>query len=240
MHDQPTIVLIHGLFGFRKLLWIEYFQGVRSLYESMGLRVIVPRLPPVGSLEQRAKSLALQLEDEAGPLHLVGHSMGGLDARYYINHLHGAEKVATLTTLVTPHRGSSVADYVCACRSPFKLLAGVRSLTTKNMQRFNARTADLPGVVYRSYSATRKLDEQPWVVRRYARYIQSQEGDNDSQVSIVSAEWGEHIKTLPCDHFELISKNLWLNPFRVRKPYNPMRVYRDIGEWVLHFEGGRK
>ncbi|MDQ6997731.1 MAG: alpha/beta fold hydrolase [Mariprofundus sp.] len=236
MFDHPTIVLIHGLFGFRKLLWIEYFQGVRSLYESMGLRVIVPRLPPVGSLEQRAKSLAFQLEDEAGPLHLVGHSMGGLDARYYINHLHGAKKVATLTTLVTPHRGSSAADYVCSRRSPFKLLPGVRSLTTERIQRFNACTADLPGIVYRSYSAMRKLEDQPWIVRRYARFIQIQEGDNDSQVSIVSAKWGDHIVTLPCDHYEFIFKKLWLNPFRGRKPYNPMPVYHDIGEWILSFE----
>jgi len=112
INKRATVVLIHGIFGFRKLLWIEYFQGVPALFEQMGLRVVVPRLPCVGSLEQRAKSLALQLEDEEGPLHLVGHSMGGLDARYFINHLNGAGKVASLTTLVTPHRGSSAADYV--------------------------------------------------------------------------------------------------------------------------------
>lgn len=232
---QTTVVLIHGLFGFRKLLWIEYFQGVRELYEGMGLRVIVPCLPSVGSLEQRAKSLAFQLEGEEGPLHLVGHSMGGLDARYLINHLNGAAKVATLTTLVTPHRGSSAADFVCARRSPFKLLAGVRSLTRESIRRFNADTADQPGIVYRSYSAMRGLDEQPWLVRRYARFIQIQEGDNDSLVSIASAHWGEHVATLPCDHFEFIFKNLWLNPFRSRERYDPMPVYREIGEWILHF-----
>jgi len=112
----------------------------------------------------------------------------------------------------------------------------VRSLTTESLQRFNADTADLPEIVYRSYSAKRTLAEQPWIVQRYARYIQLQEGDNDSQVSVASALWGEHIKTLPCDHFEIIFKNLWLNPFRSRKTYNPMHVYRDIGAWILHFE----
>ncbi len=240
MHKQPTVVLIHGLFGFRKLLWIEYFEGVPAIFEQMGLKVIVPRLPTVGSIEQRARSLAKQLECVEGPLHLLAHSMGGLDARYFINHLNGAEKVVTLTTLVTPHHGSSAADYVCSRRSPLKLLDGVRSLTTEHLRTFNASTADSPDIVYRSYSATRKLDEQPWIVRRYARFIQKQEGDNDSQVSIASAQWGEHIATLPCDHFEFIFKDLWLNPFRTRETYNPMHVYRDIGEWILHFEDVKK
>jgi len=231
--DRPTVVLIHGLFGFRKLFWFEYFQGVRALYESLGLRTVVPRLPWVGSLEQRSESLARQLHHENGPLHLLAHSMGGLDARYFISHLGGAEKTASLTTLVTPHRGSPAADFICARLSPFKLLPGVRSLTSESLSQFNTITQDHPGIVYRSYSATRKLEFQPWIVRRYARYIQEKEGDNDSQVSIVSAQWGEHIATLPCDHYELIFTNLWLNPFQSRKPYDPMPVYRDIGEWIL-------
>ena len=235
MNKQTTVVLIHGFLGFRKLFWVEYFQGVPALFEQMGLRVIVPRLPSVGRLEQRAESLALQLEDETGPLHLVGHSMGGLDARYFINHLDGASKVASLTTLVTPHRGSSAADHVCSALSPFRLFPGMHSLTIESAQRFNACTADLPGIVYRSYSAKRALEKQPWMVRRYGRSIELHEGDNDSQVSIASALWGEHITTLPCDHFEIIFKNLWLNPFRPRETYNPMHVYRDIGEWILHF-----
>ena len=81
MSQRPTVVLIHGLFGFNKLLWFEYFNHVRQLYESMGLRVIVPGLPWAGSLELRANALARQLEHEPGPLHLLAHSMGGLDAR---------------------------------------------------------------------------------------------------------------------------------------------------------------
>lgn len=233
MNDRPTVVLIHGLFGFRKLFWVEYFQGVRELYESMGLRVVVPELPWVGSLEKRAESLARQLQYENGPLHLLAHSMGGLDARYFINHLEGAEKTASLTTLVTPHRGSSAADFICTRRSPFRFFPGVRSLTTERLRQFNAMTPDKANIVYRSYSGMRKLDEQPWLVRRYARYIEEQEGDNDSQVSIVSAQWGEHIATLPCDHYEFIFKNLWLNPFQMRKTYDPMPVYCDIAKWIL-------
>jgi len=233
MNQQPTVVLIHGLFGFSKILWFEYFNGVRALYESMGLRVITPCLPWAGSIEQRAQSLADQLKDEPGDLHLVAHSMGGLDARYWISHLGGNEKVTSLTTLVTPHRGSPAADHICSHLSPFRLFAGVRSLTRENLRQFNASTPDSSDIIYRSYSATRKLEEQPWIVRPYARYIQQQEGDNDAQVSVVSAQWGDHVTTLPCDHYELIFRNFWLNPFKHRTPFDPMPVYSDIGEWVI-------
>jgi len=232
---RPAVVLIHGLFGFRKLLWHEYFQGVRPLYESMGVRVIVPSLPWASNIEQRADALAQQLETESGPLHLIAHSMGGLDARRWITHLCGTNRTLSLTTLATPHRGSAAANHVCQGLSPFRIFTGIRDLTTDKMEYFNQHTPDHPDVIYRSYSATRPVNEHPWIVRRYGRKIQNAEGDNDSQVSIRSATWGEHIATLPCDHFELISSNFWFNPFRPRAAFNPMPVYRDIGNWILQF-----
>jgi len=233
MASQPAVVLIHGLFGFRKLLWFEYFRGVHPLYEAMGLRVIVPSLPWAGSLEQRADALAQQLATESGPLHLIAHSMGGLDARRWITHMDGAKQVCSLTTLATPHHGSAAADHVCSSLSPFRIFAGVRELTTGRIADFNHHTPDHPHVIYRSYSATRPVDEHPWIVRRYGRKIQAAEGDNDSQVSVHSATWGKHLATLPCDHFELISSNFWFNPFQPRNIFDPIPVYRDIGNWIL-------
>jgi len=230
---MPTVVLIHGLFGFRKLLWLEYFQGVRQLYEGMGLRVLVPSLPWADSIEQRAHALASQLSTKPAPLHLLAHSMGGLDARYWVTHLDGADKVVSLTTLSTPHHGSSAADLACQSYSPYRLFAGVRDLTLANLKLFNADTPNHPDVIYRSYSATRPVTEHPWIVRHHGRIIQNMEGNNDAQVSIQSAIWGEHISTLPCDHFELISKNFWFNPFHKRIKFDPMSVYRDIGNWIL-------
>ena len=232
---RPTVVLIHGLFGFHKLLWREYFQGVRPLYENMGLRVIAPSLPWAGSIEQRADALAQQLETEPGPLHLIAHSMGGLDARHWLTRLGGANRTLSLTTLATPHRGSVAANHVCRSLSPFRVFAGVRDLTTDRIANFNHHTPDHSDVVYRSYSAARPVDEHPWIVRRYGRRIQTAEGDNDSQVSVRSATWGKHLATLPCDHFELISSNFWFNPFRQRTSFDPIPVYRDIGNWILQF-----
>lgn len=233
MANPPAVVLIHGLFGFRRLLWIEYFQGVRQLYEEMGLRVIVPSLPWAGSIKQRTDSLAKQLKNESGPLHLVAHSMGGLDARLWISAMGGGEKTLSLTTLSTPHCGSPAADQVCRKYSPFRLFAGTHDLTTVAMKQFNQHTPNHPKVIYRSYSACRPLAQQPWIVRRYGRMIQQAEGANDSQVSVSSAIWGEHLVTLPCDHFELINRDFWFNPFKSRSAFQPLPIYRQIGQWIL-------
>jgi len=233
MSAQPTVVLIHGLFGFRKLLWIEYFQHVRLLYEQMGISVIVVSLPWAGNIEQRARALEKQLKDETAPMHLLAHSMGGLDARYWITHLGGNEKVVSLTTLSTPHRGSAASDYISHCLSPVRLFSGARSLTRSALKTFNANTPDDPTIIYRSYSAARPPAELSWLLRRYGKIIQQVEGDNDNLVSVQSAQWGEHVATLPCDHFELIFRDFWFNPFRPRPAFDPIPVYREIGEWIL-------
>ena len=44
-----------------------------------------------------------------GPVLLVGHSMGGLLARQYIQHKGGDRRVKSLTTLGTPHHGTPTA-----------------------------------------------------------------------------------------------------------------------------------
>ncbi|MDX8405794.1 MAG: alpha/beta fold hydrolase [Mariprofundus sp.] len=233
MQGAPTVVLIHGLFGFNRLLWLEYFSKARTLYEQMGMRVVTPSLPWAGGIEQRARALAGQLADEPGPLHLVAHSMGGLDARFWISHLGGAEKVVSLTTLGTPHRGSPVADHVCSVCSPFRLFAGVHALTRPAMSRFNSVTPDHSDVIYRSYAAVRPVQQQVWFIRRYGRIVRRAEGDNDSLVSRASASRGAFVGTLPSDHFELIFLNFWLNPFKRRVPFDALPVYREIGQWIL-------
>jgi len=230
--SRPTIVLLHGLFGFSRIIYWDYFNGVRAFYEQRGFRVLVPRVPGASTIDVQASSLARQLENETGPLHLVAHSMGGLYARHYISHCSGAQKVKSLTTIATPHRGSAAADYVCSSLSLYRLFNAVHNLTRESMSKFNEDTPDSPHVSYRSYSAQRPLNELPWSVRDLARVIQKNEGANDSQVSTTSAVWGEHVRTLHADHFEVIGQNFWLNPFRRRKRFDHLDLYREIAGWI--------
>jgi triacylglycerol lipase len=145
--------------------------------------------------------------------------------------------VASLITISTPHHGSPAAAYELSLPvSLFRWLPALQDLTIESMRSFNEKTPDHADVVYRSYSAARPLTELPWLARHYGRAIAREEGDNDSQVSVTSAKWGEHVTTLVADHFELIGLNLWLNPFRRRSRFDHMPLYREIAQWIAGHE----
>ena len=230
--SQTTIVLLHGLFGSRRILWHDYFKGVKELYQTAGFRVITPQVPPVGNIEVQAQALYKILINETTPLHLVAHSMGGVYARHYLTHLDGHQKVQSLTTLASPHRGSPAANYMSENFSFARLLNGLNALTVEHMATFNSRTPDMPDVYYRSYTASRPLQESPWVMAKIARIVQDAEGANDTQVSVSSALWGEHVRTLHADHFEIIGLDAWLNPFKKRIPFKHLPLYQEIGNWI--------
>ncbi|MEO8900205.1 MAG: triacylglycerol lipase [Polyangiaceae bacterium] len=124
------VLLIPGFFGFGKLGEISYFTGVREAIEAnfsaLGLAVTVTEVPtlPMASIRLRAArvrdTLAAVARLADGPIHLIGHSTGGLDARLAIAptaSLPGAvafdayERVQTLVTVCTPHYGTPVATY---------------------------------------------------------------------------------------------------------------------------------
>src|SRR5512142_1611423 len=89
------IYLIPGMFGFGRLAGVDYFDHVRvalaERFAAAGERVVVEvsPSPPTSSLRHRARILAKTvlhtLRDEAGPIHLVGHSTGGLDSRLLLS-----------------------------------------------------------------------------------------------------------------------------------------------------------
>ena len=115
--DAP-IVLAHGLFGFTRigigrLTLTSYFRGIPQAIEEAGNRVLVTRVPPIAGIERRASRLGEQIEHAFGdePVHLIGHSMGGLDARRLLANAAWQRRILSLTTIGTPHLGSSLADF---------------------------------------------------------------------------------------------------------------------------------
>lgn len=122
---RNVIVLCHGLYGFdfRGPFWgleIHYWAAVLDiLRKKIGADVIVRGVPGTGSIAQRAKALHEFLcSDEAGirgaNVNFVGHSMGGLDARYLVSHLRPKPEEYTpvsVTSISTPHKGSPFMDW---------------------------------------------------------------------------------------------------------------------------------
>ena len=122
------IYLIPGFFGFLNFGELVYFSHVREFLErcltERGLEVEVHRLaaPPTASLRRRASALCeliARTESDGEPIHLVGHSTGGLDARLFttpradlgitsLNQL--ASHVLSVVTVATPHRGTPLAS----------------------------------------------------------------------------------------------------------------------------------
>ncbi|GAA5944094.1 esterase/lipase family protein [Sporobolomyces koalae] len=224
------VVFCHGLFGFDHLgpsaikpLQFSYWVGVQEALEAMGVEVLIGRVPASASIEERAKVLC-EMIGETFPgqeVNLIGHSMGGLDARFLISRLKPTNfKVRSLTTISTPHRGSSFADYlledvVGQSRVPMLLSTlstlGVPGggkafddLTTTKMARFNEETPDDPDVRYFSYGAEfeptwSNVFKIPWGV------VNEREGANDGLVSVDSSKWGEYQATLHnVNHLDLI------------------------------------
>lgn len=82
------VYFVPGMFGFGSLAGYDYFHHVRVALEQRfadaGVELVaeVVPTPPTSSLRHRARMLAKAVRASAsgeGPIHLVGHSTGGLD-----------------------------------------------------------------------------------------------------------------------------------------------------------------
>lgn len=232
---QNPIVLAHGLLGFAKLAVGEitlasYFRGIPEFLRSSGNRVILTAVPPTGSIASRAEALKRQIEVESPeePVHIIGHSMGGLDARHMIAHLGMAGRVLSLTTLGTPHRGSPFADWTadfCRKLGIFGLmhLASIdqeafEDLRVASCAKFNERTPDAPQVRYFSVGGAPPPERLLFALRMSSRIIEPVEGPNDGFVSLASARWGEAFEVWDCDHVNMVG---WSGPMQNRGAEGP-------------------
>jgi triacylglycerol lipase len=222
---RNPIVLVHGLFGFDRLHvgpWriMEYFRGIPAALRAGGNRVFVPTLGPTAGIAARAAQLRAFLDRETPhePVHLIGHSLGGLDSRYLISRLGMAARVLSLTTVGTPHRGTTFADWgthrFARLAQPVLDFLGVPSqaffdLTVANCRQFNEATPDVKGVRY--FSVAGRLDLS-WRTPNWwlpARVVEKAEGPNDGVVSVASAAWGESQEVWDADHVALVN---WPRP----------------------------
>jgi triacylglycerol lipase len=217
---RSPVVLVHGLFGFSRLCvgpWVlvDYFHAIAPALARAGNRVLVARLSPTDSIGCRAAQLKALVDRESPqePVHILAHSMGGLDARHMITHLDMSARVLSLTTLGTPHHGSPMADWALARMvrlvGPVFDLFGLprqafADLTVEACRSFNARTPDVPGVRYFSVAGRVPHRLLPsWQLSE--PIVRRAEGPNDGIVSVTSATWGEHCELWDADHMNLVN-----------------------------------
>lgn len=134
-------------------------------------------------------------------VHLIAHSMGGLDARYAIHHNLG-KKVASLTTIGTPHHGSPIANAVLGRVLKGMGIGAVADLSPAAAARFNQEVPNHAGVRYQCVvSSCDENDKMHQVLRPLSHLLRRASGDNDGIVPASSQEWGRVVARINADHW---------------------------------------
>lgn len=226
---QYPLVFCHGMLACTLLRMqlprdFNYFSVMRTFLQERGFRALYPLVTPTGGVVERAEQLREQITrwtDE--PVNIIAHSMGGLDARHLITHLGMADRVKSLTTISTPHRGTPLADwFLTNYRNRVPLLLaleaigvcvdGFRDCRPEVCRAFNERTPDRPEVRYFSYAGDVPLAKVTPMLRRAWDILTPLEGPNDGLVSVQSARWGEFLGTIASDHFAQTPDGLFIHP----------------------------
>ncbi len=130
MPAKHHIYLVPGFFGFTNLGELLYFGHVRDFLQAEFARrgieaeVVAILSHPTASIRQRAADLLSGIQATAGtegPIHLIGHSTGGLDSRLFVSPGASlreglelepyASRVRSVVMVSTPHAGTPLASF---------------------------------------------------------------------------------------------------------------------------------
>lgn len=209
------MLLVHGA-GFRDLKIPVYWGRIPRVLKEHGAEVFFGEQDCWASTETNAHALCERIDTILGDtgaekVNIIAHSKGGLEARMAASSLGYADRIASITTIGTPHRGSKTFTiFLRAPRMLFSIAAFAvnnwirlvgdkkpdfrrvcEEFSTAHMERFNAENPDAPGVFYQSVAGVMRhpfsdinLSTANFVLNRI-------EGPNDGLVSVESAAWGE-------------------------------------------------
>jgi len=207
------VILVHGVMAKDNSL---FWGRIPERLKNAGVNVFLGNTDSWSGIENNALSLKKTVDSvleqcEVEKVNLIAHSKGGIDSRYLISTLEYAPKIASLTTISTPHLGSEIADFIFdkkyihtklakkATRflaklygdkspDPHKLL---KDLTTENMCQFNLKNPDANSVYYSSYQTCMKNGFDDWTFFLSYYLVKKIAGENDGVVSLKSSKWGE-------------------------------------------------
>lgn len=222
----------------------HYFKGIASHLKKAGFEVYHTRVSFAADVSTRAKDLKREIEKILGKtghkkVHVIAHSMGGLDARHMIVKEKMARRVISLTTVGTPHSGTSVADValnqgVDTIIGVFRKiinLEGIRSVTNEACEEFNAYAEPLEAensVFYQIYYSRQKHESTFLPFQISWQIINEREGPNDGLISVKSQMWKNQLvgkngitKEVPQYEFPILADHLgqmgWWNLNEIHK-----------------------
>jgi triacylglycerol lipase len=237
------IVLAHGTCRFDQLLAdtvkddhrpdaTQYFRLIRSTLRDAGFTAEHSSVPWAAGVRTRAAKLKSEVqrilqETGAPKVHIVAHSMGGLDARHMLfehqpEHMH--DQVASLTTIGTPHLGTTFADWGVANSGAvlglldligINGLDGFRDLTTAACVAFDRQAEAFErgcGVRFATYAGVQPRDRIFAPLQLSWHLIHVHEGDNDGLVSLRSATWRPEYFQKPAIDADHLNELGWWEP----------------------------
>ena len=116
MKTKYPLVFVHGI-AIKDIWFIKAFGRIDKHLTNEGYKIYKSKVDSFGTIENNAQILKdeinkILLEEHVDKVNIIAHSKGGLDAKYMIENLDMEDKVASLTTLCTPHAGSPIATNI--------------------------------------------------------------------------------------------------------------------------------
>jgi triacylglycerol lipase len=202
-HDQNRLMNYWGLIpDFLKQHGCDVYTANQEAFISI----------PDNAIKLKYRILDILETSKKDKINIIGHSKGGLEARYMVSRLGMDDQVSSITTLGTPHRGTHLADIILG-RLPIPKIATARlvniyarlmgddrpdslravvQVTTDGMSKFNEEVQDVDGVYYQSYASHVNKDYPNVLWKTLAGIIKPYEAKNDGMVGIESSKWGNY------------------------------------------------
>jgi triacylglycerol lipase len=264
------IVLAHGVCRF-DILWNEtldvdnnddpridrlnYFRGIRTMLKDKGHIVYHSKVGWAADIEKRAADLKeniLKILRQAGSekVNIIAHSMGGLDSRHMLfNDCMGGkihERIASLTTISTPHNGSPFADWGLdnLSRIPALLkrigldVSAFEDLRTDICKAFNDRSEVKEfekqcqsRIIFQTYAGKQDFWGVFNLLKGPFRIVEEKEGENDGLVSVQSAKWREEYFMGVLDETDHLNELGWWEISQLVEGESSEQLLRRIHEF---------
>ena len=224
---------------------ISYWGRIPRVLEKNGAVIFYGFQDANATIEKNAEIIAGSLkkalaESGSEKVNIIAHSKGGLEARYLISSMGFADKVASLTTISTPHNGSAAIDRLLRHFRPV-IYAGSRitdiikraggdtfpdtyrcicQFSTDFMRKFNRENPDDPNIEYMSCAFIMK-DIFSDITMAFPYFcVKMMSGENDGFLTPDEVKHGKFLGTFTgtgrrgishCDEVDLRRKRLSKN-----------------------------
>lgn len=216
------ILLVHGV-CFRDFKHLNYWGRIPKELEKNGAVIYYGQHQSARQVCFSAQELANRIRwitENTGveKVNIIAHSKGGLDCRWAMQDPQIASRVASLTTVNTPHRGCEYADYLFDKIDPKvqakvadaynraarmagdmtpDFIAAMRDLTASACQERNRKMQTPEGVYCQSIgSVLKKARSGKFPLKYTYQLVKEFDGPNDGLVGVGSFAWGQDYQLL--------------------------------------------